>query len=317
MTGWARKWRWLAETIAWKRRASSIEGMRNGAPRIHEGTKDQGNQEIPGISENSGAPESGTEKISAEAAMSGNQDGRLLFPIVQTGETIGYYFWCPACRKLHPFYVSQRPTVWQFNGDQVKPSFTPSLKVLDCGCHLFVREGTIQYCDDCGHSMKGQTVPMVPLDEKAKPVVPETQAPSPQEAMHVAIITGHAIETLRGKGYSRERAKKYIAEHGPQNVSSAPSVSPADPPPDGSAAGERGDGQGTAMDPVAHASHLKQLYDAVARNFVSITDFDAVVNMCRELQMRIASLEKRSPEVSPAPSPEKTEESAATAESVT
>ena len=40
---------------------------------------------------------------------------------------VTYFFWCPGCKKIHPYQVPR----WTFNGDMNKPTFTPSLKMLD------------------------------------------------------------------------------------------------------------------------------------------------------------------------------------------
>lgn len=85
-------------------------------------------------------------------------------------------FWCPACKCEHPYRVvpvegdqSQYP-VWEWNGSMEKPTFSPSLLIFNRGrdsgtsCHLFVREGRIEYCSDCPHEFAGKTVDMVPLD---------------------------------------------------------------------------------------------------------------------------------------------------------
>lgn len=81
-----------------------------------------------------------------------------------------YYFYCPACNAGHSFNTDpKRPNVWQFNGDLVKPTFTPSLLIRfadDDGagdavrCHSFVTDGKIKYLNDCSHAMAGKTVEM-------------------------------------------------------------------------------------------------------------------------------------------------------------
>ncbi len=88
-------------------------------------------------------------------------------------KTLGYTFWCPGCRGRHPFWTT--PTVrghcWIFNGDLLRPTFTPSL-VMEATfgqvrCHLFLRDGQIQFLSDCGHELAGKTVPLErepPLD---------------------------------------------------------------------------------------------------------------------------------------------------------
>ena len=87
-------------------------------------------------------------------------------------------FWCPGCEMAHPYRVrtpdGRRPS-WEFNGNEVRPTFTPSLLVYGCtpndgNCHLFVTDGQIAYCSDSAHALAGQTVPMVPIDENWEPI---------------------------------------------------------------------------------------------------------------------------------------------------
>lgn len=33
-------------------------------------------------------------------------------------------------------------------------------------CHLFIRDGNLQFLSDCTHHLRGQTVPMVPWSEE-------------------------------------------------------------------------------------------------------------------------------------------------------
>ncbi len=73
----------------------------------------------------------------------------------------GYFvFECPGCECLHSIQTPQ----WTFNGDLEKPTVSPSILVNPNGdssairCHSFVRDGMIQFLDDCEHSFKGQTV---------------------------------------------------------------------------------------------------------------------------------------------------------------
>jgi hypothetical protein len=71
-----------------------------------------------------------------------------------------YVFWCPGCEQTHSYDVREdgkQPT-WEFNGDMEKPSFTPSLAYPRC--HLFVKNGVIEYCNDCYHHYAGLDVPM-------------------------------------------------------------------------------------------------------------------------------------------------------------
>lgn len=82
------------------------------------------------------------------------------------------HFYCPGCDIHH--YVSVEAgdyyigPVWTWNGDMEKPTFEPSLGInmgMDRQCHLFVRDGMIQYLDDCTHELHGQTIPMEDAEE--------------------------------------------------------------------------------------------------------------------------------------------------------
>ncbi len=74
----------------------------------------------------------------------------------------GYLIFCPACGHGHKF--DER---WTFNGDYDKPTFNPSMHSNPPGpkhavrapsCHSFVRNGKIEFQNDCTHDMAGQTV---------------------------------------------------------------------------------------------------------------------------------------------------------------
>lgn len=72
-------------------------------------------------------------------------------------------FHCPGCGYDHPFHVGYtgRPS-WTWNGDMVKPTFSPSLLVFKDEptqrCHSFVTDGKIVFLSDCFHKLAGQTV---------------------------------------------------------------------------------------------------------------------------------------------------------------
>lgn len=80
----------------------------------------------------------------------------------------GLYFWCPGCDSSH--IIRTEPDGWGWNGDAIKPTFTPSVLVTYSGsdagvdgappatCHSFVTEGRIQFLGDCTHALAGQTV---------------------------------------------------------------------------------------------------------------------------------------------------------------
>jgi hypothetical protein len=76
-----------------------------------------------------------------------------------------YIFYCEGCAMCHSF-----DNRWNFNGDMEKPTFYPSLLVQmrnaivnnivanNYVCNSFVREGKIEYLNDCSHKLAGNTV---------------------------------------------------------------------------------------------------------------------------------------------------------------
>lgn len=93
----------------------------------------------------------------------GEQVGSKLYSL-RSGETRILLFYCPGCDGAHPYHVGN-PTgpTWSWNGDGDKPTFTPSLRVLNhsggTSCHLFLTDGMIHYCSDSPHELAGKTVP--------------------------------------------------------------------------------------------------------------------------------------------------------------
>jgi hypothetical protein len=96
-----------------------------------------------------------------------------------------YLFWCPGCQTTHGVwteYCNGVGAIWSFNGDLERPTFAPSLllrftrDITDAErlqalsgvplnlpqsvCHLFIRDGRIQFLGDCTHALAGKTVPM-------------------------------------------------------------------------------------------------------------------------------------------------------------
>lgn len=71
-------------------------------------------------------------------------------------------FHCPGCGYGHALRVEGKEPRWQWNGDLVLGTFSPSLLVnqfdLAQRCHSFVRDGKIQFLGDCFHDLKNQTV---------------------------------------------------------------------------------------------------------------------------------------------------------------
>lgn len=85
-------------------------------------------------------------------------------------------FWCEGCRELHCVWPKSSPNPktgasWHWNGDRVKPTFSPSVlveghieagRVLQPRCHSYVENGMIRYLTDCDHELAGLTVRLKP-----------------------------------------------------------------------------------------------------------------------------------------------------------
>ncbi len=103
-------------------------------------------------------------------------------PVVKRwrGQTeAGLNFWCPGCDEPHSIRTEGPNSNWGWNGDEVKPTFTPSVKVTSPAnpnaseefkewrteriCHSFVKDGMIQFLGDCTRAMANQTIPIPPL----------------------------------------------------------------------------------------------------------------------------------------------------------
>lgn len=98
-----------------------------------------------------------------------------------------YLHWCPACKSMHQYRVAKsggngiNPDLpdWSFNGDLENPTFSPSMLITipertDRNgvkhprytiCHYILTEGVINYCGDCPHEMKNQSIPLPDLPE--------------------------------------------------------------------------------------------------------------------------------------------------------
>jgi hypothetical protein len=94
-----------------------------------------------------------------------------LLPIEENGQVVGYLFDCPGCKLSHAPYIrphkSFNGSSWEFNGNMDKPTFEPSIlaQIVPTDitkppmvCHSFVKDGMIQFLDDCTHQLAGQTV---------------------------------------------------------------------------------------------------------------------------------------------------------------
>jgi hypothetical protein len=89
---------------------------------------------------------------------------------------------------MHNIATKNAPC-WSFNGNVEKPTFNPSVKItgkqgvtvkgewngeykcgpdgkaLDLCCHYFLRDGVLDFQNDCTHALCGQKVPLPELPE--------------------------------------------------------------------------------------------------------------------------------------------------------
>jgi hypothetical protein len=78
-------------------------------------------------------------------------------------------FICPGCRGYHIVHVERANSnnaQWQFNGVPEKPTFEPSHHIkagADTICHLYIRNGVLEFQKDCPHALSGKKVPMKDL----------------------------------------------------------------------------------------------------------------------------------------------------------
>lgn len=73
-----------------------------------------------------------------------------------------FLFVCPGCNDCAHMIRTEGPEPrWTWNGSIDAPTFSPSLLCRygpDQVCHSFIRDGKIEYLDDCFHHLKGQTI---------------------------------------------------------------------------------------------------------------------------------------------------------------
>ena len=96
--------------------------------------------------------------------------------ILQREELV--FFACPGCKRTHAVNTGHDlQPVWSWNGSHDAPTFSPSVLVTydgaDAGaggapparCHSFVRDGKIEFLNDCTHNLVGQTVDLEDISD--------------------------------------------------------------------------------------------------------------------------------------------------------
>jgi hypothetical protein len=84
------------------------------------------------------------------------------------GHRVGY--WCEGCDELHVIRFVNGLHTW--DGNIVRPTFSPSVFYEQKGadgrehvCHTFIRDGLVQFLDECTHHLAGLTLPLPDLPE--------------------------------------------------------------------------------------------------------------------------------------------------------
>ncbi|TGK36234.1 DUF6527 family protein [Leptospira andrefontaineae] len=79
-----------------------------------------------------------------------------------------YMFFCPGCKIPHTVIIGINR--WETSGSLETPTIRPSVRTYfpahedipeETTCHLFVKEGRLEFLQDCQHSLAGKTVDMV------------------------------------------------------------------------------------------------------------------------------------------------------------
>jgi hypothetical protein len=94
---------------------------------------------------------------------------------------IRHHYWCPGCDSLHGIairpHTQDNGAGWEFTGTLERPTYSPSqlttwnrwkgdgVEPEKFVCHTFIREGRIEFLNDCTHALKGQTVALPPLPD--------------------------------------------------------------------------------------------------------------------------------------------------------
>ncbi len=73
-------------------------------------------------------------------------------------------WWCPGCQSVHTIAVTGAKC-WQLNGSDDAPTFSPSVLIhksrTSPRCHVFIKNGVIEYLGDCEHALANSKVPML------------------------------------------------------------------------------------------------------------------------------------------------------------
>jgi hypothetical protein len=124
----------------------------------------------------------------------------------------GWVIYCPGCKYRHKFRYG-----WSFNGDTERPTFNPSLVIKlvheeKTRCHSFVRDGKIEFLNDCQHELAGKTVELPILDETGRIVDEEEDLQAEEEKkddeMIMQDMPKKKIEMIEPEVYKKKKEDK-------------------------------------------------------------------------------------------------------------
>jgi hypothetical protein len=78
-----------------------------------------------------------------------------------------YLYWCPGCGYEHAFALKSEGGHHDFNMDLNNPTVSPSLLqdfVPAQRCHSYIKNGMIQFLNDCHHPLRGQTIELPEIE---------------------------------------------------------------------------------------------------------------------------------------------------------
>lgn len=84
-------------------------------------------------------------------------------PVYRDGAVAGITFTCPGCKQEHFISFQDASVVWTWNHSLDKPTCTPSVRVSSdfYVCHFMLTNGQLNFCSDCTHDLRGQTVDVI------------------------------------------------------------------------------------------------------------------------------------------------------------
>lgn len=101
--------------------------------------------------------------------MAGGLDMAKVIRVLSNDQEEIWEFKCPACGRIHQFWTKMDGKPWWFfDGDVERPTVHPSIAVTmhDGFCHMFIRDGKIEFLRDCTHRLAGNTVEMLEMEDK-------------------------------------------------------------------------------------------------------------------------------------------------------